>query len=151
MEFAHTAAPGGPNTEILLLGLGMVAIAVVFFLQKTASRPATLVLAVLGAVAITGAFTLGGDGHSEVSVAIVSPEDGATVDAGTVEIEVEVQGAEDGHLHVYVDGEDAGMHPGPAVDVELEPGEHAVEVEHVDAEHRPHDPPATDEVRITAE
>ncbi len=151
MQLAHTATSGGPNTEMLLLGAGMIVLALVFFFQKTASTRASLVLAVLGAAVVTGSFTLSGGGHSDVAVAIVSPQDGATVAAGTVELEVEVTSADDGHLHVYVDGEDAGMHPGPTVDVELEPGEHELEVEHVDAEHQPHDPPVTDAVTVTAE
>ncbi|MDQ3953261.1 MAG: hypothetical protein M3279_09930 [Actinomycetota bacterium] len=151
MDFAHTATSSGPNTEILLLGGGMLLLAVVFFFQKSASRGASLVLAVLGAVAITGAFALKDGDHGDVAVSIVSPEDGATVAAGEVELEVEVTGAEEGHLHVYVDGEDAGMQPGPGIEIELEEGEHEVEVEHVDVRHRPHDPPATDAVTVTAE
>lgn len=162
--FAHTATASGPNTEILLLGAGMIVLAGVFFFQKTAKRQVSLLLAVLGVAAITGAFALrgssGGDDHDEVAIAIVSPDDGATVEAGTVSIEVELTGAElasestsedAGHLHVYVDGSEPEMLSASPVEVALEPGEHEVEVEYVDAEHAALDPPVTDAVTITAE
>ncbi|HEV2756718.1 MAG TPA: DUF4399 domain-containing protein [Actinomycetota bacterium] len=164
MPLAHTAASGGPNTEILLLGLGMVVLALVFFFQKTASRRASVVLLVLGAAAITGAFTLAsssGDDHHGAAISIASPAEGATVDASEpVPLEIELEGAslasestdEDaGHLHVYVDGESRGMPATLDVTVDLEPGEHEVEIEFVDAEHRPLDPPVTDSVTVTAE
>lgn len=161
---AHTATSSGPNTEILLLGVGMLVLAAIFFFQKTASRQATLVLAVLGVVAVTGAFTLasdsGGADHHDASVAIVSPAAGATVDAGTVPVEIELTGAElaavsdsedAGHVHVYVDGGDVVMASGLTVDVELEPGEHEIEVEYVDSSHQALDPPVVDSVTVTAE
>lgn len=152
MDFAHTSTSSGPNTEILLLGGGMVVLALVFFFQKTASRVASLVLAVLGVMAIAGAFTLAGGGDDgDVSIAIASPEDGATVDAGVVQLEVEVTGADDGHVHVFVDGDDAGMFPAGTIGIDLEAGERDIEVEHVDADHQPHDPPVTDAVTVTAE
>lgn len=162
--FAHTATSSGPNTEILLLGAGMIVLAVVFFLQKTASRQASLVLAVVGVAAITGAFALaeepGGDEHHDASIAIASPADGASVAAGTVAVEIELTGAElaaesesedAGHVHVYVDGGEVVMASGLTVDVELEPGEHEIEVEYVDASHEALDPPVTDSVTVTAE
>lgn len=162
--FAHTATASGPNTEILLLGVGMIVLAGVFFFQKTASRQVTLVLAVLGVVAITGAFTLarpsGEDEHDDVGIAILSPGDGDTVVAGAVSIEVELTGAElasestsedAGHLHVYVDGGEPEMLSSSPVEVELEPGEHEVEVEYVDAGHAALDPPVTAAVTVTAE
>ncbi|MDQ3981113.1 MAG: hypothetical protein M3271_00355 [Actinomycetota bacterium] len=160
---AHTATSGGPNTEVLLLGIGMVVLGGVFFVQKTASRQASVVLLVLGAVAITGSFTLGGssgDEHHDASVAIASPQDGATVSAEEpVPFEIELTGAtlaaestgeEGGHLHVYVDGEVVTMPSTLDVEVELEAGEHEVEVEYVDSEHLSLDPPVTDSVTGTA-
>ncbi len=62
---AHTASSSGPNTEILLLGAGMLVLAGVFFFQKTASRGASLALAVLGVAAVMGAFTLAGDSRDD--------------------------------------------------------------------------------------
>lgn len=164
MDFAHTGAAGGPNTEILLLGAGMIVLAAIFFFQKTASRRASLVLLVVGAVAVTGAFTVArptGDDHVDATVAIASPADGATVDASRpVPLEIELEGAQlasettdedGGHLHVYVDGDVVDMPPTLDVEVELTPGEHEVAVEFVDSEHLPLDPPATDSVTVTAE
>ena len=160
---AHTAASGGPNTEILLLGGGMIVLAVVLFVQKSASRQASLVLAVLGIAAITGAFALaddsGGGEHHDAAIAILSPADGATVEAGTVPIEVELTGAElasessdedAGHVHVYVDGEVVDMPSSLDVEVELEAGEHELEVEFVTAGHAALDPPVVDTVTVTA-
>lgn len=161
---AHTATSSGPNTEILLLGLGMIVLAAMFFFQKTASRQASLVLAVLGAAAVTGAFTFaggsGGGDHHDASIAIASPEDGADVDAGPVPVEIELAGAElagesnsedAGHIHVYVDGEVVDMPSSLDVSVDLEPGEHELEVEFVDADHAALDPPVTDSVTVTAQ
>ena len=160
---AHTATSSGPNTEILLLGAGMLVLAAVFFFQKTASRQASLILAVLGVAAITGSFAFGGGSsadHHNASIAIASPEDGATVEAGAVPVEIELTGAElagesssedAGHIHIYVDGEVVGMPSSLDVEVDIEPGEHELEVEFVDADHAALDPPVTDGVTITAE
>lgn len=161
---AHAAASGGVNTEVLLLGGGMLFLAAVLFFQKTASRQASLVLGVLGAVAITGAFTFaggsGGDAHHDAAIAIASPADGDTVEAGTVPVEIELTGAElagesssedGGHVHVYVDGDVVDMPSALDVEVELEPGEHEVEVEFVDADHAALDPPVVDAVTVTVE
>ena len=166
MPLAHTATATGPNTEILLLGAGMLVLAAIFFFQKTASRQASLFLAVLGVAAVTGAFALGGSSGGgtsgeHASVSISSPEDGATVDASQpLALEVDLQGAtlasdtttdDGGHLHVYVDGETRGMPATLDVEVELEPGEHEIEVEYVDSEHQALDPPVTDSVEVVAE
>lgn len=160
---AHTATSGGPNTEIVLLGVGALVLAAVFFFQKSAPRRTSVVLAVAGVAAIAGAFTLtagSGSDHHDVSIAIVSPADGATLEAGAVPVEIELAGAElasesstddAGHLHVYVDGEVVDMPSALEVEVELGPGEHDLEVEFVDADHRALDPPVTDAVSITAE
>ncbi|HEX2294472.1 MAG TPA: DUF4399 domain-containing protein [Actinomycetota bacterium] len=160
---AHTATSSGPNAEILLLGGGMIVLALVFFFQKTVSTQASVVLGVLGAVAVTGAFTFAGEsgthGH-EVSIELLAPEDGATVDAGAVGVEVALSGAElagestsddAGHMHVYVDGEVVDMPSALSVEVELDQGEHEIEVEFVDSEHQALDPPVTDSVTVTAE
>lgn len=162
MPFAHTATSSGPNTEILLLGAGALVLAIVFFLQKTASRQVSLMLAVAGVAAITGAFALSGDSAEDqhVAIAIAAPAEGATIDAGTVAVEIELEGAElasesssddAGHLHVYVDGAVVDMPSALEVEVELEPGEHDLEVEFVDADHAALDPPVIDGVTVTAE
>lgn len=139
----------------------MLVLAAIFFFQKTASRRASLVLALFGVAAVTGAFALSGDGHDHgVSIEITAPEDGATVEAGGVPVAVELTGAElasesssedAGHLHVYVDGEVVDMRSALEVEVDLEPGEHEVEVQFVDADHAALDPPVVDSVTVTAE
>jgi hypothetical protein len=162
--FAHTATGSGPNAEFLLLGIGMIVVSGIFFFQKAASPRVSLVLLVLGAAAVTGAFTFAsssGDDHREVAIAIAAPEQSATVAAGEpVAFEIELTGAvlasrstsgEGGHLHVYVDGTTVGMPSTLDVELELEEGEHEVEVEYVDAGHRPLDPPVTDAITLTAE
>jgi hypothetical protein len=118
---------------------------------------------VLGAAAITGAFTFAGgssESHHDAAIAIAAPEDGATVEAGTLPVEIELTGAElagesssedAGHVHVYVDGEVVDMPSSLDVEVDMEPGEHELEVEFVDADHAALDPPVTDSVTITAE
>lgn len=163
-ELAHTATSTGPNTEILLLGVAALVLAVVFFFQKSAPRQTSVIVALAGVAAITGAFALsggsgGGHGH-DVSIRIAAPGDGASVEAGTIPVEIELSGAElasesdsedAGHLHVYVDGEVVDMPSALEVDVELEPGEHELEVEFVGADHAALDPPVTDSVTVTAE
>lgn len=157
---AHTATSSGPNTEILLLGGGMIVLSLVFFFQKSASRQVSLILAVLGAVAVTGAFTFAGgssgDDHHDAAIAIASPSDGDTVEAGPATVEIELTGASiegdgAGHVHVYVDGGDVVMASSLDVDIEIPEGEHEISAEYVDAEHRPLDPPVTDAVTVTAE
>jgi hypothetical protein len=143
----------------------MVVLAAIFFFQKTASRQASLILAVLGAAAITGAFTFAGgssesEAHHDAAIAIAAPEDGATVEAGTLPVQIELTGAElagesssedAGHVHVYVDGKVVDMPSSLDVEVDMEPGEHELAVEFVDAGHAALDPPVTDSVTITAE
>lgn len=161
---AHTASSSGPNTEILLLGIGMVVVSGVFFFQKSASARTSLVVLVLGIAAVTGAFAFGGspaDEHRDVTIAIASPEQGATVPAGEpVTIEVELTGAmlasgstsgDGGHLHVYVDGRTVDMPSTLEVELELEEGEREVEVEYVGPDHQPLDPPVTGAITVTAE
>lgn len=159
---AHTATSGGPNTEILLLGGGLILLSVIFFFQKTASSRVSLILAVLGAAAVTGAFAFGPgpDEHVDATISIASPSDGATVEAGTVTVEIELTGAElasesssedAGHVHVYVDGGDVTMASSLDVEVELEPGEHQIEAEFVGADHLAFEPPVTHTVTVTAE
>ncbi|MDQ3958277.1 MAG: hypothetical protein M3273_08160, partial [Actinomycetota bacterium] len=89
---AHTLGSGGPEIEVLLLGAALLVLAAVFFAQKTAPPQVSVVLLLLGAVAVIGSFSLGGSA-ADVTVAIVAPVDGATVPAGEpVPVEVEVGG-----------------------------------------------------------
>jgi hypothetical protein len=98
-------------------------------------------------------------GGSDVSLRIVSPKDGASVPADGVDVQVEVTGGElassaadsGGHIHVYVDGSVTSMPYGDRAMVKLEPGEHELAVEYVDAAHTRLDPPVRDTIEVTAE
>ncbi len=100
---------------------------------------------------------LGGD---DVDIAIVQPEDGATVAAGEpVTIEVQVEGGEiatsasdsGGHIHIFVDDSVVSMPNSTSAEVTLEPGEHELRVEYVDFQHASFDPPVAETIAVTAE
>jgi hypothetical protein len=171
--FAHTFGTGGPEIEMLLLAIALLALGIVFFVQKS-TKPAVPVVLVLGALAAgAGAFALGANSNqnapagtvgapSGISVSIASPRDGDTVAAGAVQLEVEVDGgsltsetqSEDptmGHLHIYVDNTLISMPSTETTDVELDSGEHTIAVEFTTADHRSFDPRITDEISVTAE
>lgn len=160
---AHTLGSGGPEIEVLLLGGAFLVLAIVFFLQKTASTLFAIVLALVGISGVVGAFAFGGSsdaGPTDITIAIASPPDGTDVPAGeSVPVEIELEGGElaaessdedAGHLHVYVDGQVVSMPSELTAEVELEQGEHELSVEFVDAGHQPYDPPVTDAVTVTA-
>ena len=60
----------------------MIVLALVFFFQKSASRQVSLVLAVLGAVAVTGAFRLTGGSSDD-------GDGGDVVMASSLDVDVE--------------------------------------------------------------
>ena len=116
---------------------------------------AGLVLAAIG-----GAQLAGNSEPSGVMVAIVTPAEGVTVAAGEpVTLEVNVDGGEvatsetdttGGHLHLYVDGRLQAMEYTTTTTVTLEPGEHTIRVEFVDARHVSFNPEVATSITVTA-
>jgi hypothetical protein len=100
------------------------------------------------------------DRPSNVSLAIVSPNPGATVPAGKqVKVEVALTGAslarsatdaDKGHLHIFVDGQLQQMPYSTSTNVTFDPGAHQLVVEYVDPQHVSYDPPIQTSVRLTA-
>jgi hypothetical protein len=57
LNIAHGVTGGGPNLEALLIAVPMVGLGMLFFFQKSASLPVSLVLIVLGLVVGYGSVT----------------------------------------------------------------------------------------------
>ncbi|HEV8573899.1 MAG TPA: DUF4399 domain-containing protein [Dehalococcoidia bacterium] len=133
--------------------------------------------------------TLGGDGDepqatdgqvANQTVAIVTPEDGASVDAGDIVITVAVGGFEivdklgddavdgEGHLIFYLDVDEMPTMPGQEALIEdarsshaaastsytwkfVRPGTHSFGVQLVNNDHTPLEPPVLDDVEVTVE
>jgi hypothetical protein len=169
MILAHTFGTGGPDVELLLVAVALLAMSVVFFFSKT-TKPMVPVVLMLGAIALgAGAFAVGGSqgrtgtvSAPDVTVEIVSPADGDDVPASRpIELEVSIEGGEltsdpqatdptRGHLHVFVDGELIAMPATSTPEVELEPGDHDIAVEFTGADHRSFSPKIIDEVTVAA-
>lgn len=139
-------------------------------------RPALAVVVAAGLLGLALAGCGGSEGASP-SVRIVSPQNGATVPAGDVAVQVEVSnfrvvdrlgGADakgEGHVHFYIDVDDVPTTPGrPAVSREgtyhaagvtshtwanVQPGTHTFAVQLVNNTHTPLDPLATARVTVT--
>ena len=136
--------------------------------RESGSR-ATLVAVVVAVGLVAGAC--GGSDNGETSapitpsttaaerprstgvLTIVSPTNGQRVGGGSVELEIDLQGAtivdqtstdlqpDEGHLHVMLDGQLVSMTSGTSqVLGDLEPGDHLVQVEFVATDHAPFDP-----------
>lgn len=173
MTLAHALGEGGPEIEILMLAGGLLVLGIVFFFQKT-TKPQVPVILVVTSLALTvGAFAFSGDDaenesiSTDVTISIVSPEEGAVVPADEdlmIEVEI-VNGAlvsgststdpNEGHIHIYVDGQVVAM-PTTESDTivpgtNLPPGEHEVIVEFTQANHTSFAPPVQTAITITAE
>ncbi|HET7089947.1 MAG TPA: hypothetical protein VFL17_15025 [Anaerolineae bacterium] len=91
----------------------------------------------------------------DASIRIVAPEDGATIQGGRVQVQVETSNfplGEGRHWHLYVDGKERGMSQGSSdtmAAADLEPGEHVIEAVLSTGEHQELD--ATDSVTIRVE
>lgn len=146
----------------LLIAAGLAFVAA-FALRATKPDKASLAWGAfaLGVVLAAAAVIAPRVGGSDVTIAIVAPEEGATVAAGKpVPVEVDVTGAEvaasptdltAGHVHLYVDGELALMASGTTGMVRLEPGTSEITAEYVDEQHLQLDPPIRATVEVTAE
>jgi hypothetical protein len=127
-----------------------------------------------------GATTEATTGAEEFTAAITNLENGDIVEAGDIEVDLDVGDFEvvdklgdppvagEGHVHFYLNAGEIPTAPGqPAVtDSEttyhaeattsytwlgVRPGEHVFAVQLVNNDHTPLDPPVTDEVTITVE
>lgn len=165
MLLAHTAGAGGPHIEFLLVGAALVLLSVIFFVQKSV-KPFVSVILLLGGFALAGgAFAVGGDEATatQATVSIVSPQEGETVPAnepvtveialagGTLTQDMESDDPNEGHLHLFVNGDLVAMPVSDQMQVELEPGENLIEVEFTQANHASFDPTVMTSVRVEAE
>ena len=165
MILAHSgsAAPGGVEVELLLLGLGFLAAAYFFRPSQTGNARSAVLCLLIGVALVTGSIAvprLGGDSHSsEATVQIVTPEDAAELAEGqAAKVEVELangtlarnaSATTGGHMHLYVDGQLRSMPYSLEARVTFERGEHTLRVEYVDAQHLSYEPPVEDEVTVT--
>jgi uncharacterized protein (DUF58 family) len=160
----HVLSGGGPLNILLILlgacvGLGGVRLRD----RKPAAATWGKSLMVLG-IAL---FGLGlvidaspGPTTSNASVRIVRPSAGQEVPAGQpVEVAVDLKNgtialspssSTGGHLHLYVDGQLQQMPSTTEVEVTLEPGEHEIRVEYVDAQHLSFSPEVTNSIEVRA-
>jgi hypothetical protein len=117
---------------------------------------------------------------AEVSVAITAPENGAVLDAGDIEVTLDITEFEivekigeaptagEGHVHYYINVDEIPTAPGqPAITDDettyhaeatpsytwlgVRPGTHTFGVQLVNNDHTPLEPPVTDEVTVTVE
>ena len=170
MSFAHTFGTGGPDVELLLVTVAILALSIVFFFSKTTKPMVPVVLMLVAFATGAGAFALGGTETPtrtvpapDVTVRIGEPAEGATVPADrTVSLDVQIDGGEltndtqssdptRGHLHIFIDGELIAMPATSTPEIQLEPGEHDIAVEFTGADHRSFAPKIIDEVTVVAE
>ena len=166
MILAHTLGASGPDIEFLMLAVALVVLSIVFFVQKTTKAfvPVLLLVAAIGfgvgAFALKGNPTSAGSGKG-ITVAIEDPKEGDVVKAGEdLKLDVNLTGASivtgpsadpnEGHFHIYVDGELIGMPTTMTPEVNLQKGTHTVTVEFTDANHAPFSPRILDEVELQA-
>ena len=124
MTLAHGAVGGsGPQVEMLILAGAFIVLGIVFYFQKSVKPSATVVLVIIGVALVAGAFAFGGGSGEapDVTIDIVSPADGTTVDASNpIRFDVNIEGGSlttatqssdetEGHLHVFVDGRGVEM------------------------------------------
>ena len=140
----------------------------------------SLVLACGGDDDGTGSTTDGTNAAEQFTAAITNPDDGATLEAGDIDVAVDVGDfkvvdklgqelvAGEGHVHYYINVDEIPTTPGePAVTGDdttyhadattsftwqgVRPGVHTLAVQLVNNDHTPLDPPVTDQVTVTVE
>ena len=150
----------------------------------------TLILALAGAVWLApgcggddegnGAPSDGTSGAEEYTAAITNPDDGALLEAGDIEVALDVGDFEvvdklgmapvagEGHVHYYINVDEIPTTPGePAITDDettyhaeattsftwqgVRPGAHTFGVQLVNNDHTPLEPPVTDEITVTVE
>jgi hypothetical protein len=160
--YAHAVGPGS-GVELELLLVAGVLLVGGFKLRSTPGRFAPgNILITIGALGIAAALVvpnLGSTAPKSTSarIAILSPADGDTVPAGTVDIKVEIKNGplaaspsdtEGGHIHIFVDDQMVSMPYTTDTSVQLDPGEHTITVEYVDTRHMSFQPIVTDTVTV---
>ncbi len=163
MVLGHTLGAGGPSIELLIVAFVLMWLGVLFYFRK-AVKPVVSVVLIVAALGLAGgSFILDrASSGAGIEVAIQEPSAGAEVRANRpMRLDVRLTGGRivssttseapnGGHLHLYVDGEIVSMPTTARPSVELKPGTHTITVEFVDVQHRPFDPPISDQVRVTA-
>ena len=128
----------------------------------------------------SGSATDAATAADEATAAITTPEDGATLEPGDIEVALDVGDFDvvdklneppadgEGHVHYYINVDEIPTTPGePAVTDDettyhaeattsfiwqgVRPGEHTFGVQLVNNDHTPLEPPVTDEVTVTVE
>jgi hypothetical protein len=172
VTLAHSLTPGGPDIEVLLIAVALLAVGLTLFFQKSTKPAVPIVLLVAGFAVAGGSFAIGRNTARDssapiaapegLSVTIVSPEDNAEVPANEViEITAEIDGGElttstqsddpaEGHLHYFVDDRLVSMPATPVHELELEPGSHTIVVEFTTADHRSFEPRVFNQIEVTA-
>jgi hypothetical protein len=160
-----------------LLAMGGVGVALVatgesdrFSANRTLYRRGGLILAVVGFVV----FLFAPDWvepaplpcerpATQANIAILNPSEDQILQSGEVKLELELEGGkiaslssvenrpDEGHLHITVDGRLASMTGSEDQTIQVEPGEHDLEVEYVANDHAPFCTRVVDRVRFTAE
>jgi hypothetical protein len=155
---------GGPDFDLLILAVALLAVAGYLFFQKSTRRGVPVAIAAGGLVMAGGSFliTIGGSVSSDARVEITAPDDGELVPAQEpTRLAVAVRNGEltkstsstdpsKGHLHVFVDGELVSMPTTAEMATTLPPGEHTITVEFTAANHTSFSPRVTDEIEVTA-
>jgi Domain of unknown function (DUF4399) len=172
LQLAHSLTPGGPDIEVLLIAVALLALGIALFMQKSTKPYIPVVLLVLAMAVGAGAFAIGANSTAVpggtipapggLSVTIASPADGADVPANEpFDVEAKVTGGRVstaaqstdprvGHLHVFVDNQLISMPTSTTQQLKLDPGQHTIVVEFTAADHRSYKPRITDSIKVTA-
>jgi hypothetical protein len=162
--FAHAVGPGSGVEIELLLAAGALLVAGFGVRSDPKRFVIGNVLVTLGAVGIAAALVIPNLSSSKPSstsarIAILSPKDGANVDAGSLEVEVDLKNGSlatdasdttSGHIHIYIDGELSQMPFKTTSIIQIKPGTHDITAEYVDAQHLGFDPPVTATITVEA-
>ena len=145
----------------LLIAAGVVFVAA-FVLRSTQPDKAALAWGAFGVGVVLAVVAVIAPrfSSSDITIAIVAPDEGAAVAAGKpLKVDVKVTGAKvaksatdlnGGHIHIYVDGNLELMASATSGTIKLEPGTHKITAEYVSPDHLALDPPIRESVEVTA-
>jgi hypothetical protein len=118
----------------------------------TAAFALAFVLGACGSTGSSSATSSSPRPSSTAKLAIVSPTNGEIVHGSTVQLKMSLSGAKivpattshivpnQGHIHVYLDGQVVSMTFGLTQTVQVTPGRHVITAEFVASDHQPFDP-----------